>query len=755
MRRRRAAVSPGRAAALLTLLTGLAITAVLFSSVHYHERNRELFHFTQQVIPRLNSMEQGLDDTVHELQGLSPLFAAPGMITAAQFHAYTEPLLQRRPYIHTISFQRLVPRERRSEYETRMRGRVPGFAISEILDGQRIVAPTRPMYQVIEHFAPAARTQGLLGLDASSRFFQADAAERAGKTGRAAATSTYVLDENGSTWPGFILLTPVYRYGISMSTESPVQPVIGYVAALIRAPEFIEHLLRSADLLGPVSADVSVYTGDGAREDSLLFRAGQAPASQSLWPPALFRYLPEQFSRTLEVGGSPWHFVISPKPLPFTHYLGSLLALAGGVLTTVLAVFYMLILMRRNGRVQELVNQRTAELKTSNQFLAEDITERERVENALRHTQHILTRAQEVAHLGSWEYCGRTGQLRFSDEFYRICGLEPQSVEPSIAFVLAVTHPDDREEAARALLQCQQKGKGYKIQKRICRPDGSVRHVICQGEVLFDGDELVAAVGCTLDITDQKQTELALRESQEQLRQLAAHQERIREDERKRIAREVHDELGGVLAGIKAYLSVAMERGTATSSHTLLSEAADLADSACETVRRVITDLRPSVLDQLGIWEAIRWYADQVEKRTGLICECWIEAAAEATVVNDERSLVLFRTVQEALTNVSRHAQASRVQIRASLEEDSVLIEIEDDGLGYGAKGKPSLNSWGLVGMHERARFFGGEFAIQSAGERGTRAVLRLPIQDARDRSAPNAEGRADHVTDVDDYLPA
>jgi PAS domain S-box-containing protein len=240
-------------------------------------------------------------------------------------------------------------------------------------------------------------------------------------------------------------------------------------------------------------------------------------------------------------------------------------------------------------------------------------------------------------------------------------------------------------------------------------------------------------VAVARDITERKLNEEALQQSQDALRQLAAHQENIKEDERKRIAREIHDELGGLLTGIKAYVSVSIDRAISAGAtpEQLLIDAAELADTALETVRRVIADLRPSVLDQLGVWAALEWYAEQIEQRTGLTCACIIDENAVATQIDPARSTTLFRIVQEALTNVVRHAAATRVTIRARRQDDSIVIEIDDNGKGLDAEGLLDGESWGILGMHERTRHFGGELKINGVAGSGTSIVLRMPLEDA------------------------
>lgn len=228
----------------------------------------------------------------------------------------------------------------------------------------------------------------------------------------------------------------------------------------------------------------------------------------------------------------------------------------------------------------------------------------------------------------------------------------------------------------------------------------------------------------------QRLTEHALEHTKDMLRELAAYQERAKEEERKRIAREIHDELGGLLTCIKAHMSVVlvrMVRAGLPEDPELLAASA-LADSAVETVRRVVADLRPSVLDHLGVWAALEWYADQFKEQGRLRCEFTIDAAAAATQVDSERSTALYRIVQEAITNVVRHSEASRVSIRVTRRGDSVTVEVQDNGSGIAAERLLDRGSFGLVGMRERAFNFGGQLTITGEAGAGTLVVLSMPL---------------------------
>lgn len=220
-------------------------------------------------------------------------------------------------------------------------------------------------------------------------------------------------------------------------------------------------------------------------------------------------------------------------------------------------------------------------------------------------------------------------------------------------------------------------------------------------------------------------------ETQRALSELSAHQHRIREHERKHIAREIHDELGGVLTGIKAYVSVAVERARREGREPdpQLIEAAQLADVALDTVRRVITELRPSVLDDLGIWVALEWYMGQVERQTGLPCALTVDPQLSTSEVGTELGTALFRIIQEALTNVVRHADAHSMIVRVHCDDAFVVFDVCDDGKGIDAVRLLGQQSWGIAGMHERARHFGGTLTIAGTPGVGTTVSLRLPLE--------------------------
>jgi PAS domain S-box-containing protein len=616
--------------ASLATAIGLLITAVLFLWMHHHEQQLEDAHFERRASAYVTAVQNRLGDAVQALAVINQAFKTFPSITHDQFRAFTEPLLARYPYIQNFSFHQFVSQSERPGFEAEMRRDYPDFSITDIVHGKRTSAPVRDRYRVISYIEPMIGNELVFGLDAAAfTSGQNDAIRRASITGRPAATELYDLPQTIDGQRGFSVHMSVYRNGADVDAfdniSNRLHAAVGYTNATFRAGDFVEKILKTSGLLSDPYFNVSVYADDSVSDYDLVFRKGDAPSmekSGALFPEWLFRDQPNTLSQTFELAGAPWHIEVSARPAPFAEYhLGSLLVLLGGTFISFLAAGCMQMLASRSNRAQHLVDERTAELKVANERLRQDIEARERVEQELRHTQHILVSAQKVAHVGSWVFDVKTGELQCSDEYFRICGLEPQSVKLSLDFAAGVSHSEDQKAAKEIMATSLAECKEYRSERRIVRPDGSIRYIVSRGEPIFnEAQELQTYVGAYLDITEQKEAEIALCQSREKLRELAAHLERVREEERKRIAREVHDELGSLLTGIKAHLSVAIDHGVrgAKPIDKLLVEAVKLTDVATETVRRVITDLRPSVLDHLGVWAALEWYVDQVQQRLSL-----------------------------------------------------------------------------------------------------------------------------------------
>ncbi|MGB7290674.1 MAG: sensor histidine kinase [Thermodesulfobacteriota bacterium] len=234
------------------------------------------------------------------------------------------------------------------------------------------------------------------------------------------------------------------------------------------------------------------------------------------------------------------------------------------------------------------------------------------------------------------------------------------------------------------------------------------------------------------EVTERKRAEEALRKSHEQLRALAAHLESTREEEGKRIAREVHDNLAQSLTVLNMNLfeleSQISELGDKPRRDLLLNRIrsmSNLIDTTVHAVREIATELRPRMLDDLGVEPAIEWKARDFQERTGIQCEF----ISENINLDQERSTAIFRIFQETLTNVARHAKATRVNIKLKEDTDKIILEVEDNGRGITEKEIYNPRSLGLLGMRERALLFGGEINMTGRQGIGTTVTVCIPIK--------------------------
>ncbi|HYD57027.1 MAG TPA: response regulator [Burkholderiales bacterium] len=223
-----------------------------------------------------------------------------------------------------------------------------------------------------------------------------------------------------------------------------------------------------------------------------------------------------------------------------------------------------------------------------------------------------------------------------------------------------------------------------------------------------------------------------LKESEDKLRRLAAHLISVREEERAHIAREIHDELGQVLTGIKMEVGWLAKRLHEPQLLEKTESMSRLIDSSVQTVRKIATGLRPEMLDDMGLIAAVAWQAKEFQKRTGIRCRTKLPPE---TKMDLDISTTVFRIFQEILTNVARHARATRIDIELELTDEALRLEVTDNGVGIPDSDLNGRKSLGLLGMRERALLFGGEVSISGTPGQGTRVSVSIPTR-SRDGAA-------------------
>ncbi|OGA28868.1 MAG: hypothetical protein A3I01_16765 [Betaproteobacteria bacterium RIFCSPLOWO2_02_FULL_65_24] len=231
------------------------------------------------------------------------------------------------------------------------------------------------------------------------------------------------------------------------------------------------------------------------------------------------------------------------------------------------------------------------------------------------------------------------------------------------------------------------------------------------------------------DVTERVQAEDALRRSREELRELAAASNSVREQEKSRIARELHDELGQALTALK--MDVEWMRERISPDQKMLEDKLNamhgLLDSTVAATRRISSDLRPLMLDDLGLLPAVEWLIQNFRQRTGITCE--FALGAPDLELDDPYATAIFRILQESLTNVSRHAQASLVEVTLDAHEGEAMLTVRDNGVGFRTDAPHKPSSYGLMGVAERAYLLGGNVKIDSERNRGTTIEVRIPLR--------------------------
>ncbi|TMH67545.1 MAG: PAS domain S-box protein [Betaproteobacteria bacterium] len=364
---------------------------------------------------------------------------------------------------------------------------------------------------------------------------------------------------------------------------------------------------------------------------------------------------------------------------------------------------------------------------------ATDITERKRSEQALLEQRTLLAEAQKVAGLGSWEWEPGNGRMSWSEELYRIYGVDAMAVQPSFEAFLERVHPADRVLTATVVARALAEGRGFTHEDRVRRPDGAERIVRTQGEIVRDDKgRVVKLVGACLDVTESRNAEIAQRAAAASLQSLTRRLVQVEEAERRRIAGELHDRVGQNLSALNINLDIVLGALGAAAPQDLrlrLRDSLGLVDGTLQTIEDVMADLRPPLLEEYGLGAALGWYGEEFAKRTNIAVEFEDLARERNRRLRREAAVALFRIAQEALTNVARHANAKRVWLRLEADAGEMLLTIRDEGSGFDpAAAQARASRLGMTTMQERVVAAGGSLELESAQGKGTTLRARVPF---------------------------
>ena len=366
--------------------------------------------------------------------------------------------------------------------------------------------------------------------------------------------------------------------------------------------------------------------------------------------------------------------------------------------------------------------------------LFSDITERKQTAAALRQSEERLRLVMEATHDGVWDWNLQSNLAHLSPHYYELTGYQPGEVVPNLAFFKQLVHPDDFPLLLERITEHLQGRTEQSIfDYRLVTKSGAIRWVLSRGRVVErDGaGTALRMVGTITDITGRKQAEAELAASQAALRELAARVQTAREEERRHIARQIHDELGHAFTDLKLDLAW-LDRRLAerkltrrTKARQKITEMIQRVEADLNTARALSTNLRPAMLDTLGLAATLEWAVEQFERRTRTPYR--LDLPAHFPPLATDRAAALFRAFQEILTNVTRHASATAVRVRLAAAAGQVTLEVSDNGRGITMQERDDPHAIGLLGLRERALEFGGTVEIGGSPATGTHIRISIP----------------------------
>lgn len=577
-------------------MVGLVFSFAVFSFAFQMEVREDRQGFQARAAYAMRAVEQGMLEALRASQLLNQAFVSFENVTREQFGIFATLLKEQFPYLASLAYLRRVRHADRPAYERARRNVFPDGHISDEHRGRRTVAPPRPSYQVVDYAVPAQA----MGIDVSRQLAGDKALARAALTGTAAAGAIFALSQEPGHL-GFRLLTPHFPGAPGLGT-APLSSgqAAGYTMVVIEADALFQGISSALTRAAASPIGMAVYEGDAAVPQALIYRSENTPelppgSSAACW---IACTAPGR-ARTFAWAGKRWHVDFTERATSFAVlHRGSLTLLLAGLGASIAAALFVQHQQGQARRMRDLVERRTAQLRSLNKILERDIEARKK-------------------------------------------------------------------------------------------------------------------------LTDE------LERSRCQLRDVAEHNARVKENERKRIARDIHDDLGQSMLALRIDLALLGRDSASPDTRSGINKALAHIDTAMGAMRMIINELRPAVLD-LGLEAALEWEAAKFYRRTGI--EYQLEIQDTDLELSDEISTTMYRIVQESMTNIMRHAQATRVEIALWREKGWLYLTLSDNGVGMSEQCRRSTKSFGLIGIAERIYALGGAFDTDSKAGKGTTLTIAVPV---------------------------
>ncbi|GIZ53666.1 sensor histidine kinase [Noviherbaspirillum aridicola] len=687
--------------------SGVAVSLVLYLVVARVVEDKNQAQFDLQADNSRLAVQTRVRAYVDLLRGASAVFSSGHPVGRDTFRAYVAQLdlKQSFPGIENLNFAARVSAADkdafidavRSDRSVRAEGH-PGFDI--------LPPGERDEYHVLTYLEPMEGNEQAFGLDLGATAAVGNTLAVSRDSGQPASSVRLIRIGGPDNYAGIAIRMPVYRG--DMPTGSVAERRAAYYGSVGAGINLNLLMAGAVDQQTWRKMRIRLFNGHAGRPEA----GGAGDDHRMLFDSTPSRPAPGAGMHvkrvSMNIGPRVWEAEFSaPRDAfatRFDTWLPWIMLIAGLLGTTLLYCIYYSMRSAR-GRAVDLAREMTRDLRNSEASLAE---------------------AQHMAHLGSWTLEPNTRVMNWSAETGRIFGMSHYRAEQQYDDFLRRVHADDRQFARAGLNRALAGEEEFNAELRICRLDGAVRWV--QLIARLGSDERTPLLrGTIMDINDRKETVEALHRSRELLRELTAYQDRVKEEERKRIAREIHDELGQTLLALRIDVSM-LEARTARSHprlHDKVRSALGQIDATVKTIRTIINNLRPAVLD-LGLTAAFEWQVNEFRRRSGIGCE--LRMSGQELEVDDTLATSLFRILQESLTNVIRHANASYVLVDLYQDEGRLVLKITDNGIGLLPGPRKRGNSFGLIGVEERVHALNGEFRISSAPGKGTTLIIQIPL---------------------------